>query len=170
MNNISHVFCLFLLFFASCKKPVDPIDPFEYSGEASAFKNGVIWTGSTYGSISNNSIWVTIDSIPYIGVEALTIAKIPLTPGTYPVYYSLEPNDSLVTALFSYVNYDDYWEDYIILEADSSSFMTLESYDTITREVNGKFDLTFIKKHGSNSDYPDTIRFREGIFNTKLID
>lgn len=102
--------------------------------------------------------------------EIFSIVKIPFIPGTYQVYNTLiQTNDSIAGALFGYIDYDEFKGNYTILESDSSSFVTLESYDTITKEIKGRFDLTFIKDIKPYPEASDTIRFRDGYFHTKII-
>jgi hypothetical protein len=59
--------------------------------------------------------------------------------------------------------------DYGIIEADSSSFVMIDSYDTVSREIKGWFDLLFTAIHKPSSDAPDTIRITKGVFHGKVL-
>ena len=107
-----------------------------------------------------------------IRIESIEIHKIPFSSGTYPIVNTIpQDDDGLVGAGFWHVDQDVIYSSYKILESDSSSFVTLTSYDTISQEIRGHFDLTFIKDQANPEfDFPDTIRFRNGAFHTKVFD
>ena len=79
-------------------------------------------------------------------------------------------NDSLVGASFSYWEADLALGYYTVLESDSSSFVTLTSYDPVTKELRGTFDITFIVAHRPYAGAPDTLRVRNGVFHTRVRD
>jgi hypothetical protein len=68
------------------------------------------------------------------------------------------------------LDHDVIYGQYRILESDSSSFVTLISFDSITGEVRGTFDLTFLVEHRPFPGAPDTLRLRNGQFYTRLVD
>ena len=163
---------------ASCKKdPVTPIftKPYPYWGEASATINGKLWTAqpsATVNYIHGHGWDIEIDSF-YSGIlrQALGIYKVPFTPGTYPVINTFpQEDDSMVGGDLGYWTADQADGRYTILESDSSSFVTMQSYDSITKELRGTFDLTFIVFHRPYPSSPDTLRVRNGVFHTKVRD
>ncbi len=159
----------------SCKKDPAPVkEPSKFWGEASATVNGEAWAAQPTAFVNliygnNWSIVTALFDQSGILRESLELTKVPFTPGTYPIVNS-DPqiNDSLVGADFTY------WEDdlalglYTVLESDSSSFVTVDSYDSTTRELRGKFDITFIVAHRPYPGALDTLRVRNGVFHTKV--
>ena len=173
-NKYIILFCILLLEF--CNKKTDtPHTPSEYWGETSSVKNGMDWTGHPYAvvNINHGNGWnIFFDSLDEFNIrkESFVIYKVPFVSGTYPVGNTpIQINDSLVGAGFYYVDDDVLFGTYKILESDSSSFVTVESYDTLSKEIKGRFDLTFIVDIKPFVDAPDTIRLRNGVFHTKVV-
>lgn len=171
------LFCfLAITLYISCKKdPPQPVEPSPFWGEASATINGKVWTAQPTAVVSfpHGHGWdIAIDSFEFgILREVLGIYKLPFTPGTYPVINTIaQVNDSLVGGGFSYWTGDQSDGRYTVLETDSSSFVTMQSYDSITKELRGTFDLTFIVFHRPYPAAPDTLRVRNGMFHTKVRD
>jgi len=175
----------FIYFFAAisilsaCNKKADiePVLPPNYWGEATAEKNGQLWSahpGCWIDLVDKKSIVVELDSFfkgrrLYYLAESLIIAKIPPIPGTYKVERSFV--DTAGTN-----SHFGFWDDdqplglYNILESDSATNrVTLASYDTLTKEIKGSFNLTYIVVNRPYPHTPDTIRFRNGQFHGKLV-
>lgn len=172
----------FLLFFVllcifSCKKTPDivdvPLAP-EFWGEASAEINGRLWTAHPacfIDRIDKKSIEVHLDSFNHGYLkEVLIMGFIPAHTGSYQVFKF----DINSTMLYSHLGF---WKDdedlglYSILESDSSSNqVTLESYDTLSQEIKGSFNLTYIVEERPYSYSPDIIRFRNGKFHGRLVE
>ena len=78
----------------------------------------------------------------FLIAQRLSLSKIPYIPGTYPVINTRpQIDDGKVGAFFCYTEHDAIISCYDILESDSSSFVTLESYNESTREVKGRFEI-----------------------------
>jgi hypothetical protein len=173
---------LFFLFailgcFNTCKKepPPEPSLPDGFWGEASAEREGKLW--KAYPScwldlIDKETIAIHLDSLHnkrYL-TEILSFTHVPPIPGDYRVF----PLDTTPAKLHSSLSFWD--EDqplglYQILDADSTNnWIALESYDTLSREIKGKFSLTFIVEHRPYPYSPDTVRFRNGRFHGKIVD
>ena len=175
--KISYSIVLFILCFAFCKKdPGLPDISSPYWGEAFSEKNGNTWIASPYAKINinlkNGVINLSIDSVDQYGIlrEKCSIYKVPPIPGKYPVANTfISTKDSLVGANFFYSEADVLYGVYNILDSDSSSFVTVISYDTLSKEIRGSFDLTFIVGRQPYMGAPDTIRLRKGSFHTKVI-
>jgi hypothetical protein len=59
---------------------------------------------------------------------------------------------------------------YHILESDSSTnVVSLTAYDTLSKEIKGTFNLSFIVSGRPYPSYPDTIRLKNGQFSGKII-
>lgn len=167
---------LAIAMLASCgKEPKEPQQNGPYWGEVTAEKNGLPWKAQAYAFVNinhGNGLNFVIDSLDRSGLkrEELAFYKVPVTPNVSPVLNTApQTNDSLVGGNFYYVEVDILYGVYKILEADSSSFITLTSYDSVSREVKGTFDVTFIKEIKPYPSAPDTIRLRNGKFHTKVI-
>lgn len=164
-----------LILFISCKKNPNPVEePSKFWGEASATINGTPWAAQPIAWVNliyKNNWLFSIASFDQAGIlrESLSVIKVPFTPGTYPIVNS-DPqiNDSLVGADFTYWEADLALGLYKVLESDSSSFVTVDSYDSTTKELRGKFDITFIVAHRPYPGAPDTLRVRNGVFHTKV--
>lgn len=166
---------IFFLLIASCGKEYQEPTISPYWGEVTVEKNDVLWKGKPYAAVNkkfSDRLDIIIDSLDENGLvwEALSFYKVPSRSGTYRIFDTTsQEQDSLVGSRFYYVEVDILYGVYIVLEADSSSFITLTSYDTVSKEVKGTFDVTFIKGVKPYPDAPDTIRLRNGNFHTKVI-
>ena len=168
------VFCVFISFFlACCSDPEKPSLPDDYWGEASAERNGKPWITNPACWIDRNdntNIVVQLDSFidSYYLKESLIILGIPPFLGTYKVHKAtaaIELNSSL-----SMWDADFPIGGYILLEADSNTnLVTLASYDTLSKEVKGTFNLTYVFVSKPFPDYPDTLRFKNGKFHGKIL-
>ena len=167
------------LLFLSCEKEkIQTVaEPSPYWGNIIALQNGRLWIADLFAvknNIHGNGLEIISNKFNggNIRKESLDFTKIPFTLGTYPVVNTdARDDDGLVGAGFWHVDHDVIYSSYKILESDSSSFITLTSYDTISQEIRGHFDLTFIKDQANPEfDFPDTIRFRNGVFHTKILE
>ena len=179
MKNYSFfLFLGFITLFACKKETIQTIvEPSPYWGTITALQNESPWSAELFAAENNifeNGLEIVSDQLNEgnIRKESLGFTKIPFSPGTYPVVNTgPRDDDGLVGAGFWHVDYDVIHSSYKILESDSSSFVTLTSYDTISQEIRGHFDLTFIKDQANPEfDFPDTIRFRNGVFHTKILE
>lgn len=167
---------LCLIIIAACQKsPSVPEAPVVYWGTVGVNKNGVAWAASSSVSIHTkfeNKLNISFIQFDKYGFkrEKCGIFKIPAFAGTYPLHNtSIQVDDSLVGANFFY-NDDDFLLGYYnVLEADSSSFVTIASYDTITKEVKGSFDIIFKVGQRPFPGAPDTIHMENGVFHTKVL-
>ena len=178
MKNL-FFFLATIVLLNACNKKSDPepVLPGNYWGEATGYKNGVLW--SSYPAcwidlIDKNTITVELDSFYkgyrlYYARESLIISKIPPFPGTYKV----EKFKLNVTNVYSHLSF---WDDdqllgeYDILESDSNTnLVTLQSIDTLSKEIRGSFNLSYLVQHRPYPNAPDTIRFKNGMFHGKII-
>jgi len=167
--------CCFLL--TSCKKEEDTTPELDeiYTGVTTALQDNNDWMADNYAFIDlieengiNLIVTVLINNI--LIVEKLVIRRIPFEVGTYPVVKrSTDVDKILISSSFFITSGDEPIADYSILESDSSSFVTLKSYDEATGELDGTFDLTF-KIDTPVAGYPDTIRFRDGVFDATIVE
>lgn len=164
------------VFFYSCKKEITPPEePSVYWGTVHVDKNGVPWIVSPAVSIHTkfkNTINLTFTEFDQYGFkkEKSGMFKVPAHPGTYSLHKtSIQVDDGLVGSNF-FFNDDDFLLGYYdVLEADSSSFLTITSYDTVTKEMKGKFEVIFKVTQRPYPGAPDTIRLQNGVFHTKVL-
>lgn len=170
-------FLLTILLCISCKKEPDPVVPPPFWGEASATVDGRFWVAhpTAVVNINHGHGWnIEIDSFNKFGIllQSLSIFKLPFTPGTYPIVITQPQTDDFkVGGDFFYLTSDQADGYYTVLESDSSSFVTMQSYDSITKELRGTFEVTLIAQHKPPyGNPPDTLRVRGGIFHTRVRD
>ncbi len=165
-----------LLCLAACYRTPPPEDNSPYWGTTEAIKNGTPWVGEPFSFVNINhgkGLEIIIDSVYTSGFrkESLSFSKVPFQPGKSPLVNTFpQTDDGLAGAHYFILEDDIILGNYTVLESDSSSFITLTSYDSTSKELKGIFDITFIVDHRPNASYPDTIRFRNGRFHTRLKD
>ena len=182
------------LFFFSCKKSIN-IDPeFGYHGTIT----GLLANGKPYNPPSG---WVQyaagrIDTIIYPCLkkkfgfiqflvydqngleENLVISNIPLQIGTFNIEESNYQTPSsgncdttiLYSSMYLYDGGDAILGEYTLLKS-AKSVITISSYDIVSGDVVGTFDVTLAKdfKFAAYSNFLDTMRFSGGIFKTKWL-
>ena len=175
-NKAGFALCFVLLTLGACQKIYTcGEDKIEHWGAAGAVRNGVPWIVTPQVLVSRkfpdklNMSFADLDQCGYIK-EQCSIFKVPTYPGTYPLKNSsIQTEDSIVGASYFYVNVDVITGYYPVLEADSSSFVTITSIDSVSQEIRGTFEITFKaerRPHGA----PDTIRLRKGVFHTIVLE
>lgn len=153
--------------------PASPSLPDDYWGEASAQKNGQPWTANPscfIDIIDEETINIALDSFSdgYYLKEGLYFREVFPEVKTYEVSKWSAVKDGKTDAFLNYWSGDQSLGAYDILETDTTNRLTLELYDTLSKEIKGRFDLTFVVRKRPYPSAPDTIRFREGKFHGKL--
>ncbi len=193
MKRLLLILVLFISLLGSCKKKEILIDysVTGYTGQiqglllngapwvpvagATALFTGIIDKPSQSCNYANGRIQLET-STPRpdpIYSDVLEIFGIPLKPGKYfmtgPVVYS--PCDSVPDArLLSSVGGDAELDDFERVPGVENS-VTIISYDTLTGDVKGTFDITLANTRKSNdlNHYPNILHFSGGQFQTKWI-
>ena len=167
---------LFLATILSCvPTPEKPSLDEGYWGEAFALRNGELWKTNPacwISQLDNTTLIVQLDSFieNYCYKEGLIFANIPPKIGTYPVK-KFKSNESNLYSVLSMWDADSPLGGYHILEADSNTNrFTLLSYDTLSKEMTGAFNVGFLVSGKPYPSYPDTIRFKNGYFHGRLIE
>ena len=178
--RVIYIIVLSILLFFSCKKEDEPIVAFDsFWGTVSALIDEVEWMSIKIYARNNThkgeGINIHITNVDEFDISrnSIDFSKIPYSLGTYRLENAnLQEDDGKVGGFLSFNDSDVLLAYFQILEIDSSSFITLESYDPLTNEIRGTFDATFIleTQYDTSREFPDTIRFRNGIFHTKIID
>lgn len=194
MKIISFLLILSLLFF-SCKKSINIYPEYGYHGSIS----GILANGEPFNPPSGWVFYATgrIDTInkpclkkkfgiiqflaydQYSVEEDLGISNIPLQIGTFKIEESRYPTSSSgncdTTILYSSMvlyagGRDAILGDYSLLKSAKSS-ITISSYDMVSGDVVGTFDVTLVKdfKFAAYPNFSDTMRFSGGTFKTKWL-
>ncbi len=191
--KILNWFALIMLLFVSCNK--DDIPPNPTWGNMSVLMNNEKWAdryaggqGTIYGGSYR---WTEPCQAQYYDLvmylynsnrflrESLSFNLADFEPGTkatgqYKILKNQWQCDSVATV---YSGYGTIAEDgdvvqdvYDVLETEDN-FLQIESFDANSREIKGTFQVTFIitRRSTEPSTLPDTLRFTNGKFHTKII-
>ena len=163
----------------SCKKDQSAI-PNIYWGEVTAIKNGEVWTGKIYAQSNEPFDGFTIRVDVYdkweFQREALFLAKIPYKEQRNLIDTIKASVDTTLTGASYATLVDDgdvLGDIFKVYGEKTDNHVTITSYNERTKEVKGEFQVTLIfDKLDSRSDpsAPDTIRFTNGKFHTKIKD
>lgn len=196
MQNFIILVALSFLFL-SCKKET-PIRQRPHWGEVSAMVNGESWSNfmkyesaqetwpiKIYGyegsdrsdhpcNLSTFSIMMHKLNPSGFDREWLVFAKIPARKGIYipegkPGSCDI---DTLPSASYGTSQDDgDALKDVYELVQSENNHITITSFDPVSEEIKGSYQLTFViqSKSAWPPDYPDTVRFSRGEFHTKII-
>ncbi|MFN0215883.1 MAG: hypothetical protein ACKVT2_16615 [Saprospiraceae bacterium] len=177
--NKYHLFAFFVLLTTlCCKKEKEPAEPpFTYWGEASFHVHGNILEASPFGLLlpSDTALAVVLHVFNPSGIRTggLSFHNIPMRPGIYSLkkrIWSL-PDDGMPFAAFHEVADDVGLGTYAPLENNNTSLLTITSFDKLSNEISGTFDVTLLIDSLDKVFMPtllDTLRFTNGYFHTKV--
>ncbi len=198
MKNFFKAILIFTLITVSCKKEIinPPVPDYKYTGYPGDITgllfNGQPWTipsywyTQTFGSVDlpdmscnmiSGSIHVNSFTNRKENRESIGIASIPMKIGKFifPAEADIAlPSCSpvLIASIFLHEADGDAIAGIYTRLPNVESSVTISSYDTISGDVRGTFDITFFKHYktpGYYNNYPDTVRFSGGQFHTKWI-
>ena len=175
-NNFKYL--IILLFIFSCKKENNHLAEYIY-GSASTIKNGdlVHFNKCSAGiDLQNNfgfsfSKWNGLTEIE--GMDINNIKKNNLKQRVYKIDYA-NPTKQKPIVFFTTLTDDGdiLCDNYYVFEADSvNNYIQVIKYDSSTRLIEGVFSLTLLrdqKEPKCRITASDTIRMRDGVFNTKV--
>jgi hypothetical protein len=104
--------------------------------------------------------------------EGLGFFAVPPTPGVYTVHKLIYDVNVLEPLNSSFTLWDDDQGlgGYDVLESDSATNqIVLASYDTLSKEIQGTFNVTYIVHGDHLPNLPDIVRIKDGKFHGKLI-
>jgi hypothetical protein len=178
MRNIQIVLLLgVILLGARCKK--EELSPFRKNswGNAKTEINGNIWTANvckTNLNSTRDSVGIVLSNANNNQVfEWLGLGLLPLRVGVYPfpsksLWYGIfirGDNDLICATYVNSIN-TDVLEDYV----------EITEYNEQSKEIKGRFSCNMlINPEGSNAGTkckptdPDTLRIRNGVFHTKIL-
>lgn len=171
------VFFLFIVFSCfACKRNEDgpkPTLPPNYWGEAAAQKNGLLWAADPVcwvDIIDSNTVNIELDSFvdAFFLKESLTFHEIPRAAGSYDVFRLIGGYDGKSDASLYYFEGDVTLGSYHLIEYDTSNRLVIDSFDDLSKEIKGTFNLTFLVDQRPYPAAPDTIRFINGKFHGRL--
>lgn len=162
----------------SCKEEQSLI-PDIYWGEVSAIKNGQPWSGLIYARPNEPYgfyIRIEVFNEQEFHREALTIFKIPNELKKNRIDTVQAEIDTLLTGASYATLVDDgdvLGDLFKVYEGEMENYITITSYNEETGEVRGNFEVAFVFGEGvvgtkSDPTAPDTIRFTNGQFHTKI--
>lgn len=185
-NTYFFYILLSCLSFTNCKKTVEEPIITPYSGEATALKDGEVWTGEPYVIFlkpHEKLLSVSIHVFNEVGFlrQSLGFYKFPPQTGLYLLRNtSTMKEDSLVGAGYNTLLFDGdviggHWD---ILETEDNQ-LEIEEVNLETGDVRGTFQVTmvldstirnlYLEELESPLPYEDTIRFTNGTFFTKIV-
>lgn len=169
---------LFLLsvMLIGCEKNTDQPDD-TFNGKANALRNGELWNAECKAVMSSSypdELYLYIDRYNTYGErrEAFVVGRIELVEGKFEIVNGLgvNPNANYYSHYSSHVADGDAIDgEYFVFEADSN-YIEITEIDLNTKDFIGKFKVTFLKDttFNVNPNLPDTLRFSEGEFQTKI--
>ncbi len=162
-------------------------------GYLTAEMNGVEWSttyknayqvthGSTTYADNPKGVFYALTSILYSpeGCERqqLLFQNIPFSPHTgrhklvlCNPYTGCESSDKPRVALFESLSDGDVAGDFFYTVDSEDNYIQIDSYNAKTQEIKGSFQLTLANARipRSSNALPDTLRFRNGRFHTRII-
>lgn len=180
-----------LLSLGACKEEEEPsLIPDYYWGEASALKNGKEWQPLIYGitlrGISRQyGILMDVFSEQGFRRERLTFGylkkdRIDSFPVLADSIFKNENNfpneliysDSCDATHSTMIDDGDVVGDFYDVDQTKDNYIEIVEYDEESGEVSGRFEVTFILTYDSpwTPDSPDTVKFTNGVFKTKIWD
>ncbi|MBX7241787.1 MAG: hypothetical protein K1X92_08565 [Bacteroidia bacterium] len=173
MKNLFLLFLILLLTLSACRENPSPCP-----GSSCAKLNGKKWKGAAFGKIQKDSIAVLFLPKPtykdvcriegysqffHFQIKPLKIIR-----------HTIQKNCN-TASVFGCSGFDireggDVVANSYIISESEDNFLNITQYDSITHEVKGTFQITFVKDWSQQqlNDAPDTIRFTEGEFETVL--
>jgi hypothetical protein len=166
MKQLLILFTVFLALLVSCKKDTLPLPEYwkgpQTIGWGKCMRNGVPWEGSAgFGYIPGDSTKLgfdisTVTEEDTVLLETLSIQLIPFQVGKYQCVPSNDAKYGKANpgAIFA-IGYDDQVEASWGVYDGKDSYFTLESYDSVTKIVKGRFDIYLKRSYGPYTKYLD---------------
>jgi hypothetical protein len=107
-------------------------------------------------------------------VQYIFFEKFPLVPGKYKLTSNLSDScniDDQIRASFNTMVETDMIGDQYKVLASEDNYLHIEKYDPKSKDIRGSFQVTFVfEKSGYRHTLPDTMRFTDGRYLTKMMD
>jgi hypothetical protein len=106
--------------------------------------------------------------------QAMYFIKVPLMKGKYKVDPYVDESCQLQDPIYSFFDTTiggDVSGDYYKILSSEDNFLQVENYNPKSKEIKGSFQVTFVlERAGYGHTLPDTMRFTDGRFFTKMMD
>jgi hypothetical protein len=182
------ILIIFLL-FNSCKKE-DELPKFNtwgtlsvfYNGDNNYFKNQI--SGYKLNVCDNQIIGISMNrynkSNPYFSTDSFYFTNVPTLKGKYKIINHNQrptcsdiPNITEIGTFYGINEGDTGAQQYTVLSTvKENNYLQIDEYNKETKEIKGRFQVTFVLEYlpKSRSFDPDTVRFTNGVFHTKVFD
>ncbi len=183
MDFLKIIALIFLIGFCSCNKEKKRKKlPGTYFGNSIATKNNAKWASDYIRTTADTSCYKGKLGIEFLKAndkgflrESLILLNISPKKGSYKIYPSsnyINPCiDTFAKGLYvtSLDDGDVQGDVYNVLPTENSN-ITITDYNITTKEISGTFQVSFIITVKFNPSAPDTLRFKGGVFYTKILD
>ena len=168
--------CLVCIFLSNCEKSTNPYPDFPEGrwGTSTAKLNGNEWkaTCKSYIDVENPGHWslgFAVHENNYYFLEGLDFYNVTAQTDSSNVtkVISFKEKEG-VRGYYSLFDVDITLGDYHILNDAKPNYFTVDSYDSVSREIKGRFEVTFLVNRAPDANAPDTVRFTEGKFHARL--
>lgn len=180
MRRIVYLITIMLFIFVCCEEQEDEVSTY-YWGNSTALKNGANWNSEaihTYYNVfhlNNIDFFMEVYNSHGEMREDLYFFNIPISFDEKQIYNVKNNTDNqFIGAAYTTLSHDgDVVEDRFVVLEDENSFIQLESINSKTNEIKGKFQITLVRDTSdriTNPSLPDTVRFTNGNFHIKIVD
>lgn len=173
MRFFKNILLILFILLNSCEEP----ELYEWS-KLNALLNDKSWEASAIAveqTIKRDSVFIQATVFNTDGYlrEIMTLSYLPIKIGRYPVFSRFNAVSSNLKAKYATISDDgDVVEDrFNVFEADNN-FVEILSVNQQNKEIQGSFQLTFIRDQSDkieNPSLPDTIRFINGTFRIRIV-
>ena len=101
--------------------------------------------------------------------EYLSFGQLPREVGKYKLSKLAEENRFTAHALFSVIVGGDATTDVYYPDQDLENWIAIDSYDPLTEQIEGRFQLVLMPELRSSPDAPDTLKIEQGRFLTVIV-
>jgi hypothetical protein len=142
-------------------------------GDGGAVINGAPWSADAIASLSRKDsnrvgIGLRVENEYGIVLNILSFSDIPLTEGKNVLIKNFAGFDSIPDVTFGFIEADLILKSYFLVEEDTLSYISLDSYDETTREISGQFSVKMSHFQAPTAAYPDTLYIRNGWYATTI--
>lgn len=172
---ITSLLFLVCIFLSNCEKSTNPYPDFPEGrwGTATAKLNGNEWKATCKSFIDEEnpghwSLSFSVHKNNYYYLGSLTFFNISAQTDSSDVTKYIFEEKGGVRGYYSLFDADTPLGDYHILNDAEPNYFMVDSYDSVSREIKGRFEVTFLVNHAPDANAPDTVRFTEGKFHARL--
>ncbi len=173
---VSSLLCVVYIFLSNCEKSANPYPdlPERYWGTATAILNGKEWKADcvSYIDKENPGHWSLSFSVfknNYYALENLSFYNLTAQADSSDVTKVITFKEKEgIRGYYKLFDADLALGDYHILNGAKPNYFAVDSYDSVSREIKGRFEVTFLVNRRPEANAPDTLRFTEGKYHARL--